>query len=680
MGDIFSGVRIVEFGTGISAPYATMFLADHGADVIKVEPPNGDPYRAEAGFQTLNRGKRSVVVPDADELARLLAGADVVVVDRPGEAERVRALAPGAVVVAMPPWGEHGPRVNDPATNDLVAAATGLLWQQQSYAEVPVHLVVPMVAYATGILGAVVIAAGLYARERHGWTPTYEVSQVAGSAALQLEQFRVGDAVEERDGSSPMGSLGRVPIYRLFRAGDDRWFFLACGTPRFYERMLDVIGRPELRDDPRLVAPPWGLVALDAVAFIAPLLEEVFATRPRAEWLAAFRAADVPAQPVQSREEFVESELCRANDMDVTVDHPELGPVRMMGVPLVCEDAPGRVRGRAPLLAEHTAELLAEEARPLRPAGGPGDGRGPLHDVRAVDLASFIAGPVATRHLAMLGADVIKVEAPAGDAFRAFGPPFAAWNQGKRSVVLDLGTAEGQAALHRIARTVDVVVENFRPGVATRLGADAPALHAVNPDLVLLSSPGYGDDASMADAPAFDPLLQALGGIMQAQGGDDDPVFLTIAIHDVMTPTISAFGLVAALFHRARTGRAQRVRTSLARTTMAVQVAEYTRFAGAPPTARGGWDHPGPLPERGCIETDAGWEFVDGEHRVPIVRTGIVNEAIAVDNGLLVTHDHPEWGSLTAPGQLVVGAGDAPGRGPRLGEHTDDVLREIGAP
>ncbi len=680
MGDIFSGVRVVELGTGISAPYATMFLADHGADVVKIEPPGGDPYRSEPGFQTVNRGKRSVVASSMVDLDRIVAGADVVVVDRPGDAERIRAIAPGAVIITLPPWGEHGPRVDDPATNDLVAAATGLLWQQQSYAEVPVHLVVPMVAYATGILGAVAIAAGLYARERHGWTPTYEVSQVAGSAALQLEQFRIGDAVEERDGSSPMGSLGRVPIYRLFRAGDDRWFFLACGTPRFYERMLDVIGRPELRDDPRLVAPPWGLVALDAVAFIAPLLEEVFATRTRDEWLSAFRAADVPAQPVQTRAEFVESELCRANDMDVTVDHPELGPVRMMGVPLVCEDAPGRVRGRAPLLGEHTTEVLAEAPRTPHPAGPAGDGRGPLHDVRAVDLASFIAGPVATRHLAMLGADVIKVEAPAGDAFRAFGPPFATWNQGKRSVVLDLGTDDGRAALHRIARTVDVVVENFRPGVAARLGADATALHAVNPALVLLSSPGYGDDMSMADAPAFDPLLQALGGIMDAQGGDDDPVFLTIAIHDVMTPTISAFGLVAALYHRARTGRAQRVRTSLARTTMAVQAAEYTRYAGAPPTARGGWDHPGPLPERGCVETADGWEFVDGPHRVPIVRTGLVNEAIATDNGLLVTHQHPEWGTVTAPGQLVGGAGTPPGRGPLLGEHTAAVLGEVGAP
>ncbi len=680
MGDIFSGVRVLELATGIPGPYATMFLADHGADVVKVEPAGGDPYRAEPGFQTINRNKRSVVAHDDADLERLARSADVLVVDRPGDAARYRSLAPAAIILTLPPWGERGPKVHDPATNDLVAAVTGLLWQQQSYTEAPIHLVVPMPSYATGILGAVALATGLYARERWGWASTYEVSQVAGSAALQLEQFRIGDAIEERLGSAPMGSKGRVPIYRLFRAGDDKWFFLACGTVKFYERMLELVGRPELRHDPRLPAPPWGLMDPDAISFIAPILEEAFEAQPRQYWLDAFRAADVPAQPVQSREEFLASGLCAANELDVAVPHPELGEVHMMGLPIVMEAAPGRIERHAPLLGEHTDAVLSDcdrQAPAADPAGPAAAGYGPLHGIRAIDLASFIAGPVATRHLAMLGAEVIKIEAPAGDAFRPFGPPFATWNQGKRSAVIDLQTAKGQAILHRLVRHADVVVENFRPGVAERLGADHATLTAINPNLVFLSSPGYGADASMATAPAFDPLLQCLGGIMDAQGGDDEPVFLTIAIHDVMTPTIGAFGIVAALYHRERTGRAQRVRNSLAHTTMAVQVAEYTRYDGAPAPLRGGWDFAGPSPDRTCRETDDGWEFVDGDVTVPIVRTGLVNEAIAIDNDLLVTHDHPDFGVLTTPGQLVIGAGPPPGRGPLLGEHTDDVLAEL---
>src|SRR5262245_3265572 len=103
-----------------------MFLADHGADVVKVESPTGDPYRAAAGFQTFNRNKRSVVAkPGHAELDRLLAGADVLVTDRPGRTADLRAANPGALIVTMPPWGERGPYVAQPATPDLVAAAAG---------------------------------------------------------------------------------------------------------------------------------------------------------------------------------------------------------------------------------------------------------------------------------------------------------------------------------------------------------------------------------------------------------------------------------------------------------------------------------------------------------------------------------------------------------------------------
>ena len=421
MRGIFDGVRVVELASGIAAPYATMFLADHGAEVVKLEPPSGDPYRREAGFQTVNRNKRSVVAepgdPDRDLLASLLAGADVVVTDQPGRAAELRAVNPGALIVTMPPWGERGPYVTAPATPDLVAAAAGIFWNQQSYTEAPVQLVVPVVAYGTAALGALALAAGLFARERDGVAPCYEVSWVAGAAAIQLGETQVvGAPVEERAGSAPMGGKGRIPCYRLFQAGDGRWFFLACGTPRFFQRMLEVIGRADLIGDPRLPDPPWGLVDPDALAFIVPILEEAFATGSREAWLAAMREADIPAQPVQTREEFRASHLAAANRLEASVEHPELGVVEMMGVPLVMEAAPGELRRRAPLLGEHTGEVRAEIAAgawPPQPARPPAAGA-PLGGTRAIDLAGFIAGPVVSRHLAMLGSEVVKVEPPSG--------------------------------------------------------------------------------------------------------------------------------------------------------------------------------------------------------------------------------------------------------------------------
>jgi hypothetical protein len=258
---------------------------------------------------------------------------------------------------------------------------------------------------------------------------------------------------------------------------------------------------------------------------------------------------------------------------------------------------------------------------------------------------------------------------------------YLAVNRNKRSIVLNTKEQRDRELAFALACKADVVVENFRPGVAARLGCDDAAVRRVNPELVTLSSPGYGDDPDLASVAGFDPLLQALGGIMAAQGGDDEPVFLTVAVHDVVTPMISAFGLVSALYHRQRTGRAQRVRTSLAQTAVAVQAAEHTRYAGAPEPLKGGFDFPGPSEDRRWFEDASGeLRFVDGEASVPIVRTGLINEAIALDNGLCVSEDHPEWGAITQFGQLVIGAGPPPGRGPLLDEHRAEILAELDQP
>ncbi len=681
----FHGVRVAELATGLSAPYATMFLADNGADVVKLEPVDGDPYRRDPGFQTVNRNKRSVVVTD-EHRNTLLAAADVIVADRPGQAGPLRALNPTAVIVSMPPWGERGPKVDDPSSTAILHATTGIAWNQQSYAEVPVDVVVPVAEYGTGVLGALAAASGLLARARTGAAVAYEVSEVAGAAAVQLGEASMAGEPAIRPGDSGLGSKGRVACYRLVEAGDGRWFFLACGTARFYERMLAVIGRSDLLDDPALANPPWGLMLDPAIERLTPILDEVFATRPRHEWLALLAEADVPAQPVLTREEFLETSIVAANGMDVEIDHPELGPVSMMGLPFEIAAAPGAIHSPAPLLGQHTDDVLTEwgtgttqpSDRPTSPDGS-NDGERPLAGVRVVDLASFIAGPVVSRHLAMLGAEVIKVEPPTGDPFRAIGAPFESWNQGKRSVVLDLTTEDGRATLQRLVANVDIVIENFRPGVAERLGADRETLRAINPDLVFLSSPGYGIDESMADRPAFDPLVQALGGLMAAQGGEAEPVFLSVPIHDVVTPMLGALGLVTGLWLRDRTGEGQQVRTSLAQSTMVVQAAEFTRFEGRPPARVGGFDHPG-TDESSWRDTDDGPIWFDGDMEEPVCRTGLTGSPLAEENGLLTTTDHVDLGPIVVFGQLIGGAGPAPGPAPALDADGEAIRAELRSP
>ncbi len=683
----YQGVRVLDLGTNIAAPYAAMFLADQGADVVKVEAAEGDPYRSQVGFQTINRNKRSAVV----EPGRLLGAADVIFVDEPGRTDALRMANPSAVIVTMPPWGERGPKVNDPVSRTLLHAATGIAWNQQSYGEAPIDIVVPIAEYGAGVLGALAAATGLLLRRERGIAATYEVSQVAGAAAIQLGEFRLADDDEPRAAGSTLGSKGRVACYRLVEAGDGKWLFVACGTTRFYQRLLDVIGRPELIDDPALANPPWGLMLDAAVERFTPILDEVFATRPRDEWLKLLGDADVPAQPVLTRAEFLETSIVSANEMDVTVEHPELGPVNMMGLPVTVTDAPGAITRPAPLLGQHTEEVLADwaEASPAGEAVATGPGERPLADMRVIDLASFIAGPVVSRHLGMLGADVIKVEPPSGDPFRAIGPMFNSWNQAKRSIVLDLQTEQGQAELHRLVATADAVIENFRPGVSKRLGCDQETLRSINPDLVFLSSPGYGLDESMANRAAFDPLAQALGGFMAAQGGvtasgdGREPVFLSVPIHDVMTPMIGAFGVVTGWWQRGRPpeqggGRSQHVRTSLIQSTMAAQAAEYTRYEGAPEPQLGGFDHPGVEGNTWAENDDGSLQWDDGERSVPVEIYGLASSKLAEVNDLSLVHDSTNFGPITVFGQLVGGAGPHPYPSPDLDAHGAELRSELG--
>jgi crotonobetainyl-CoA:carnitine CoA-transferase CaiB-like acyl-CoA transferase len=175
--------------------------------------------------------------------------------------------------------------------------------------------------------------------------------------------------------------------------------------------------------------------------------------------------------------------------------------------------------------------------------------------VRVLDLGAVIAGPYAGSLLAELGADVVKVEPPTGDSFR--GPGFSAYNKGQRSLAIDLRRPQGRDAFLALARHADVVIDNYRPGVLARLGLDRDALAAVNPAIVSMSSTGFGDHGPLGEEAGFDPVLQAMSGMMRAQGGDDRPVFFSVPVNDVTTAASVALGVSAAVLHARRTGEGQ---------------------------------------------------------------------------------------------------------------------------
>lgn len=253
---------------------------------------------------------------------------------------------------------------------------------------------------------------------------------------------------------------------------------------------------------------------------------------------------------------------------------------------------------------------------------------GALAGIRVVDLTRILAGPFCTQLLADMGAEVIKVEPPDGDPVRGQGAIvdgyswyFAQFNRNKKSVVLDLYSDEGKAALARLIGTADVLVENYRPGVLAKMGFDEARLEALNPRLITASVNGYGSTGPYVDRPAFDFIAQAMSGFMAVNGDPDGPPRRAAPpVSDLIAGLYCAFGVTAALEARHRTGQGQKVESSLTgglMSMMAYLSAEY--FATGKNPKRTGNDHPIVAPY-GLFEASDGEIAVSPSHDVMVAR------------------------------------------------------------
>lgn len=212
--------------------------------------------------------------------------------------------------------------------------------------------------------------------------------------------------------------------------------------------------------------------------------------------------------------------------------------------------------------------------------------RGALDNITVLDITQVMAGPFCSMLLADLGANVIKIEPPTGDSTRTMpgavgtdSPSFNAVNRGKRSVVLNLKTPEGVEAVKRIARSADILVENYRPGVMTAFGLDYASLAALNPRLIYASISGYGQSGPMRNKGGFDLVAQGVSGIMSVTGEPDGaPVKSGIPLTDLGAALFAVVGILAALEHRHATGHGQQIDTSLLDAGVGLSVWEATQY------------------------------------------------------------------------------------------------------
>ncbi|MGE0777650.1 CaiB/BaiF CoA transferase family protein [Mycolicibacterium sp.] len=641
--DALQDLRVLDLSTGVAGPIVGMFLADFGADVVKVEPPSGDPARSSPGFAMWNRGKRGVVVdpaspPELSWLRDQIAGADVVLTNGAPtldlfslQADELHAH-PALVHVSMPVYlPDYTPWAGGRESAGLLAAFGGQAARQSSESGDPVESVYPTVLYAHGVWATVCTVAALVERERSGVGQEVTVSGVNALQQLTMT-FLVIDP-DEDDPATAVGAAGRHPTYTRMRAGDGLWLGVGALGPKFEAALLRALELEYILDDTRIGGKLINLVAPQNIEWVQKAVSDAFLTKTRAEWLEIIDRLGVPCGPVDDRDDWLDHPQLAAIGMRAEVDDPERGHVVMPGVPINLSRTPGRVRGPAPRLGEHTGRVEAWPARKRKPAPPRTPIRpGPLSGYRILNTGTFLASPYAGSLLASLGAEVIKVEPPTGDPFRA--PAYSA-NRGMRSLAIDLKSDVGRDTFYRIVAKSDAFMDALRPGLTTEMGIDYDSLQKVNPGIVTMSLAAYGHAGAMRDKGGVDMVVQCMTGMMKAEGGDDEPVANTIAVCDIVTAAMSSLAVCLALYHRERTGEGQATSDSLIGTATYLQSGEIIRFAGRPKSPVGGRNHKGTDPINRIYQAADGWIRLDGT-AVPGVRS-VLAAALGIPEAALDT-------------------------------------------
>jgi crotonobetainyl-CoA:carnitine CoA-transferase CaiB-like acyl-CoA transferase len=372
------GVRVIELAHVMAGPVAGLMLADMGADVIKVEKPGGDDVRGSvpptvagepAAFMMMNRNKRGVVLDlkrpaHLDALRTMLRTADVVIENfRKGTMEKLglghetlRADNPRLIYAAISGFGRTGPYAERPGFDLIAQGMSGLMSiTGEGPGRPPCKVGPPVSDITAGILLAMGICAALHRRAETGEGQMVETSLF--EAAITHTYWQSAIAFATGVDPEPMGSAHPLNApYQAFRTADG-WINIGAATQRNWERLLGILGEPELAEDPRF------RTNTDRMAN-RPALEEalnaVFERRPTEVWMELLEQGGFPAGPVLTISEMHADPQTRARDMVVATDHPVAGRVETIGLPVKFGATPGGVREPAPVLGQHTAEVLAE--------------------------------------------------------------------------------------------------------------------------------------------------------------------------------------------------------------------------------------------------------------------------------------------------------------------------------
>ena len=600
-----AGVRVVDLSTEIAGGYCTKLLVDAGADVVKVEPPGGDPLRrwsptgdptpdAEDGplFRFLSASKRSWVLDpdrpaDREQRRALAARADLVVESSPPGTleglglglEVLQQDNPTLSLVSITPWGRTGPWATRPCTEFTQQAALGSIAYRGLRDRDPVAAGGRIGEWIAGTFAAVGAMSALLSARRTGRGQHVDLSRFE-AMLLCLTVYH------DLNGQWHEGPLPRAIEIPSIERARDGWVGFCTITGQQWKDFCALIGHPEIGEDEQYLD---GRRRMEHLPKLQAAIHGWTRERSVAEIVELASLMRIPVAPVGDgrtvlgMDHFVERGVFVESASGFTQPR----------VPYRLGSAAGRSFGAAPRLDEHAGEIRAELSHATASIVAAGDGSAmPFEGLRVVDLSAFWAGPFATAYLADLGADVVKVEStqrPDGMRFAGavpnerlweWSPVFHGANPGKRDVTLDLDSEAGMELLKQLIAGADVVIENFSPRVLENFGLGWDAIHALNPRTVLVRMPAFGLDGPWRERTGFAMTLEQVSGMAWVTGYEDLPLVVRGAV-DPIGGMHTVFALMLALENRRRSGEGQLVEVPLVEVALNIAAEQVIEFSAS---------------------------------------------------------------------------------------------------
>lgn len=634
---VLSHLRVIEIGSSAATGYCARLFADFGADVQKVEPQAGDPLRRSAPltpgaqsawFAFLNFNKSSIIIdsarPDAiTRLTALIEDCDILIDGRDVEnaacpsldVAAIRSRRPGLIYLEASWFGRDGPYAGFAATDSTVRALAGLIKLVGSVEGPPLHAP----DFQTGILGGLwgfmaavsSVVARIQGAAGRSWSLNIFESNLALSEYLMSEAFARGN-VMRRIGINRFWPIFPAGIYETKKG----WLGVTTITPMQWQAFCDMLDLAELRDDPALVL---GEDRLRQIERIERQFMPRLKTRTAKEWLAEGLKRKIPIVPVPEISDLVQDAKKKVHGAIVPVllgDEEGLTAGSTQRLTLT----PPRRGGKVPAPGEQqsfsgirTQVSLTSQGSSVRIHAN----RPPLHGLRVIDFTMGWAGPLCTRTLADLGADVIKIEAiqypdwwrgvdrrPAYVDGQMYEKTlrFCIMNRNKRGITLDLTRPKGLALARRLLAKADVVVDNFSVDVLPKLGLGYDVLRTLNPPLVMMSMSAFGADSLNRDCRGYGSTLEQGSGLASVIGKPDGPPVMSHgAFGDPVGGLNGCAAVLVALIHARSTGQGQFIDLAQIECMMPFAAPWITvnSIGGMPPT-RYGSRHPQFVPH-GCF-------------------------------------------------------------------------------